>query len=323
MTPEALIVTSDFELCHMARIAVERLGIDADVAMRAEDAGDQLKNKKFDVVVVDCADIQDGCATLRAGRASRTNRSAVNVAIIPDLSCVKAVSDAGANFVLQRSSYEPEIAAILRSAYGLILRERGRYNRFPLGTRVQIRCGEYVTDAWILNISQGGLCISGAAHRFEGSTDLLFALEAERPPIQVTANAAWHRDGRVGFQFTNMKASSRSELNAWLSQQFTKQTSAFPALVNSVVSLPRDDFPQADVAPPTDSAALGGIRAIVTAIIRGAPVRARCSECKATITFGNTIGAPLDQERKLRDAFARHLDEKHSLKPPKSFTTSG
>jgi len=311
MTPEALIVTSDFELCHMARIAVERLGIDADVAMRAADAGPQLNSKKFDVVVVDCGDMQDGCATLRAGRASRTNRSAVNVAIIPDLSCVKAVSDAGANFVLQRSNYEPEIAAILRSAYGLILRERGRYNRFPLGTAVQLRCGDYVADAWIVNISQGGLCVSGTAHRFEAPVQLRFSLEADRPPMQATAVAAWHRDGRVGFQFTSMQTSGRSELNAWLSEQFSRQTNAFPAMANSVVTMRDDDFPSSDIASHTDSAASGGIRAIVTAIIRGGPVRARCSECKATITFGNTIGAPLDQERKLREAFARHLQEKH------------
>ena len=319
MTPEALIVTSDFELGHMARIAVERLGIGVDVAMRAADASKQLSSKKFDVVVVDCGDMQDGCATLRAGRASRTNRSAVNVAIIPDLSCVRAVSDAGANFVLQRSNYEPEIAAILRSAYGLILRERGRYNRFPVGTTVQIRCGEYVTDGCIVNISQGGLCIAGTAHRFEGPVQLRFALEAERPPMQATANAAWHRDGRVGFQFTNMPSSSRSELNEWLAQQFSQQTSTLPALVNSVIG-PREDVPAPDLAPQADPIGQRGIHAIVTAIIRGGPVRARCSQCKATITFGNTIGAPLDQERKLREAFAQHLREKHPAEERDSLT---
>jgi DNA-binding NarL/FixJ family response regulator len=149
MTPEALIVTNDFELGHMARIAVERLGIDAGAAMRAIDAGPQLSNKKFDVLVVDCSDMKEGCATLRAGRSSKTNHSSVNVAIVPDPSCVRAACDAGANFVLQRSNYEPEIVAILRAAYGLILRERGRYNRFPLGTSVQIRCGECLSEGWI------------------------------------------------------------------------------------------------------------------------------------------------------------------------------
>ena len=53
------------------------------------------------------------------------------------------------------------------------------------------------------------------------------------------------------------------------------------------------------------------IHPIVTAIIRGGPVRARCSSCQATITFGDTISAPLEQERKLRDAFLAHLRERH------------
>ena len=308
MTPEALIVTSDFELSHMARIAVERLGIDADIAIRAADAGKQLDQKKFDVVVVDCSNMQEGCAALRAGRASRTNRTAVNVAIISDPSDVKAVSDAGANFVLQRSSYEPEIAATLRSAYGLILRERGRYNRFPLGTGVKLRCGEITREAWIVNISQGGVCISGTPDRFEGPVQLRFSLESDRPPIVVTANPAWHRDGRVGFQFTGMPKASRVELDEWLTQQFTRQTQSFPAQANTIFGTPPEE-----ALPPerAEQEVPGKIRAIVTAIIRGGPVRARCSDCSATITFGNTIGAPLDQERKLREAFARHLKDKH------------
>jgi len=55
----------------------------------------------------------------------------------------------------------------------------------------------------------------------------------------------------------------------------------------------------------------GEIHPIVTAIIRGGPVRARCSSCQTTITFGDTINAPLEQERKLREAFVAHLHERH------------
>ena len=38
MTPEALILTSDFELSHMVRVAVERFGITAGVALGTPDA---------------------------------------------------------------------------------------------------------------------------------------------------------------------------------------------------------------------------------------------------------------------------------------------
>jgi hypothetical protein len=41
-------------------------------------------------------------------------------------------------------------------------------------------------------------------------------------------------------------------------------------------------------------------------------VRARCSGCQADIPLGPNIGDSIEQERKLRDAFTRHVQEKHA-----------
>ena len=310
MTPEALILTSDFELSHMVRVAVERFGITAGVALGASDALQHLERNKFDLLIVDCSDLDQGCAALRKMRLSRTHRSAVSIAIVGDRGHTKYVSDSGANFVVSHVNYEVEIMATLRSAYGLVLRERGRYNRFPSTSTVNIRLGALVADGRIRNISQGGLCISGIDSTMQGHVQLRFALEEGNIPISAGGRVAWQRDGLVGIEFVGMTKTSRSELEAWLAEQFEIQTKVRPKITLTTSNREENLIPieSARTAAIPNS---GEIRPIVTAIIRGGPVRARCSGCQATITFGNTISAPLEQERKLRDAFVAHLRERH------------
>lgn len=311
MTPEALILTSDFELSDMVRVAVERFGITAGVALRTSDALKHLEKNKFDLVIVDCSDLDQGCAALRKMRLNRTHRSAVSIAIIGDRGHTKYVSDSGADFVISHADYEVEIVSTLRSAYGLVLRERGRYNRFPSSSVVNVRLGALVADGRIRNISQGGLCISGIEHPLSGNVQLRFALENESVPIQGNGRVAWQRDGLIGIEFATMSKAGRAELEEWLSKQFEIQTKVRPQIAVSPNTrqekvVPIEDTRVATTAGPRE------IYPIVTAIIRGGPVRARCSSCQATITFGNTISAPLEQERKLRDAFLVHLHENHA-----------
>lgn len=310
MTPEALILTSDFELSHMVRVAVERFGITAGVALGEPDALRQIERNKFDLVIVDCSDLDQGCAALRKMRLNRTHRSAVSIAIVGDRGHTKYASDSGANFVISHTNYEVEIMATLRSAYGLVLRERGRYNRFPSTSTINLRLGAFVADGRIRNISQGGLCISGIDHPLQGSVQLRFALEDRSIPIQANGRVAWQRDGLVGVEFATMTKAGRAELEQWLAVQFEIQTKVRPKISFATLNSAPDDMVATESARSVIVNS-GEIHPIVTAIIRGGPVRARCSSCQATITFGNTIHSPLEQERKLRDAFAIHLHEKH------------
>lgn len=306
MTPEALIVTSDFELCHMVRLAVERFGISVAIALSSDEALKQLERNKFDLMIVDCSNLEQGCTVLRKTRLNSTHRSAVSVAMVIDREHTKYVCDSGANFVVSHAAYETEISATLRSAYGLVLRERGRYNRFPSDSSVALRCGDYIGEGKLLNISQGGVCVAAVSASLSGAIQLRFSLEAGSQPLQVNGNIAWQRDGRLGVQFTHMSRSSRSELDAWLAREFEAQSKAqFPA---APVSTREPEFQEARATVYGNNE---GLHPIVTAVIRGGPVRARCSGCQSTITFGNTIGAALEQERKLREAFIAHVKEKH------------
>jgi len=308
MTPEALILSSDSELSHMVRAAVERFGITAGIALGASDALKHLERNKFDLVIVDCSDLDQGCAALRKMRLSRTHRSAVSIAIIGDRGHTKYASDSGANFVVSHANYEVEIMGTLRSAYGLVLRERGRYNRFPSTSAVTVRMGALVAEGRIRNISQGGLCISGIRDSLQGQVQLEFALEERGVPVHASGRVAWQREGLFGIEFVSMTKASRSELEQWLAEQFEIQNKVRPR-----INLTNRDENIIPIESARTSAMhnAGEIHPIVTAIIRGGPVRARCSSCQTTITFGDTINAPLEQERKLREAFVAHLHERH------------
>jgi DNA-binding NarL/FixJ family response regulator len=309
MKPEALILSADRELSHVLRAAVERFGIVADATAENENDLGQLQTNKFDLVVVDCSDLERGCAALREVRQHQTHRSAVSIAIVKGQENVQRASDAGADYVVSHTNYEVEIAATLRSAYGLILRERGRYSRFPLVAKVQIRGESFSAEAWILNVSQGGLCLRGVNQSIRGNLKLRFSLEEDRAPIEVSASLVWQREGEVGLQFTSITKAGRTELEDWLAQQFEIQTLVRPpSRAHSLNGMTESSEPRSSPLPSS-----GDIRAVVTAIIRGGPVRARCSECRADIQFGGSVGDSIEQERKLREAFAAHVREKHRL----------
>ena len=310
MKPEALILTSNLELSDVIRTAVERFGIATGASVRGGDVLDELQKNKFDLVVVDCSNIEQGCAALREIRLSPTHRSAVSIAIVGEHGNREQVSQAGADFIVSHANYSVEIATTLRSAYGLILRERGRYSRFPLVAEVQVRCGSFSAEGWILNVSQGGVCIRGIDEPLTGSLDMRFAFDEGSPSVELTGNIVWQRDGLTGVQFTSMTKADRSELEGWLSRQFEIETLVRPPspsrLPIQIVEHPPASEPRTPAIPIP-----GGLHPIVTAIIRGGPVRARCSGCQADIPLGSNIGDSIEQERKLRDAFARHVQEKH------------
>lgn len=310
MRPEALILTSDLELSDKVRAAVERFGIATGMGLRTSDALADLEKNKFDLVVVDCSDLEQGCAALREMRLHQTHRSAVSIAIVGDPQNGKHASDAGADFVISHDNYQVEIAATLRSAYGLILRERGRYSRFPLISEINVRCGAFVADVWTLNVSQGGLCIRGIRQQLSGQLQLTFALEEGRTPIEVTGTPVWQRDDLLGVQFASMSKISRAELEDWLARQFEIQTLVRPP----VLSRPFTSIGAAESIEQHHGPAIpipGDIHPIVTAIIRGGPVKAKCSLCREELKLGSMIGDPLEQERKLREAFSLHVQERH------------
>ena len=312
MKPEALILTGDVELSQAIRAAVERFGIATGAGVKGGDVLEELQRNKFDLVVVDCSNIEQGCAALREIRLSPTHRSAVSIAIVGEHGSREQVSEAGADFIVSHANYPIEIATTLRSAYGLILRERGRYSRFPLVAEVHVRCGWYSTDAWILNVSQGGVCIRGVDQPLTGNLYMRFALEDGGPLLELSGSIVWQRDGLTGVQFTSMTKADRTELENWLSRQFEIQTLVRPPMPprRVVAQVPE---PRSSTEPRTPAVPIPGRpHPIITAIIRGGPVRARCSGCQADIPLGSNIGDSIEQERKLRDAFARHIQEKHA-----------
>lgn len=312
MKPEALILTGNVELSQAIRAAVERFGIATGAGVKGGDVLEELQRNKFDLVVVDCLNVEQGCAALREIRLSPTHRSAVSIAIVGEHGSREQVSEAGADFIVSHANYPVEIATTLRSAYGLILRERGRYSRFPLVAEVHVQCGEFSTDAWILNVSQGGVCIRGIEQPLSGGLHLRFAFEDTGRLVELTGNVVWQRDGLTGVQFTSMTKADRSELEGWLSRQFEIQTLVRPPIPSTRVAVMVAEHPPASEARTPAVHIPGGLHPIVTAIIRGGPVRARCSGCQADIVMGSSIGDSIEQERKLRDAFARHVHEKHA-----------
>ncbi len=52
---------------------------------------------------------------------------------------------------------------------------------------------------------------------------------------------------------------------------------------------------------------------IVTKTLDGRITEAKCSDCHEQLEMGNDVGSVAEQEEKMEDAFARHVQEKHSV----------
>src|SRR5436305_14036170 len=136
-----------------------------------------LAKNKYDAVIVDCDDLQDGYDLLSSLRNCPSNKSSIAFAITSGKTGAKTAYDAGATFVLGKPITSVGVSKAMRAASGLILRERHRYLRHPIRVSMcMMFYGEdHENEVRLLNVSEGGLAIStDVPRKVEGNVALRF-----------------------------------------------------------------------------------------------------------------------------------------------------
>src|SRR5438270_1892011 len=182
-----------------------------------------LARNKYDAVIVDCDDLQDGYDLLSSLRNCRSNRSSIAFAISSGKSGVKTAYDAGATFVLEKPITSVGLSKAVRAASGLILRERDRYRRHPIHvSSCMMFYGEDLeNEVHLLNVSEGGMAISTHVPRkVEGNVAFRFQLPQSKTAIVLRGRVAWSKDeSQFGIEFGQAVNVSRMQLNTWLARQ--------------------------------------------------------------------------------------------------------
>ncbi len=226
----ALLVSADPTTIQQFNHALQEFAISPDVCREVPAAIGLLHRRKFDAVIVD-VQVGEQCGLiLDEVRLSSSNRTAVTFAI--------SGSDAGSTafrkrskFVFERPLSAQSIRSTLKPAYGLILRERRRYFRYPVAIPVTIlRQSMPEVHCYSLNISEGGIAVSTLVPlSFGEEVQVQFAIPGHAVPFLVESTVCWWKTGHLGVRFVSFSQESKSALQDWLARKLEDMLPEFVA----------------------------------------------------------------------------------------------
>ncbi len=223
---KALIVSEDAMATRQLAEAMQELALSVEVCLKIGDALDRVSHSKLEVGVVDFAMGNQATLLLEQIRASDSNRTAITFAITGGSVETASALKAGSSFVLQRPLTPESIRHTLRAAYGLIVRERRRYFRYPISVpAAATRKGEPEVFGRTINISERGMALSTSTPLMPG-TELKIQCTLPNPHLDLTADCkvCWHNDqGHAGLLFLFLPANLGSELQSWLARKLEEQ----------------------------------------------------------------------------------------------------
>ena len=219
MALKSLTVSVDAESAATLAAVLKEMEIPPRVCNDLLEAAEQLAAQAFDVVVIDFNDEAAALQFTANIRKTSHNKTAQIVALIDARNNVRALFSAGCNFVL----YKPlslEIARdSLRSARGLMRREKRSSKRVRLNKKAAIAYASVENaSATLLDLSETGVRIqSEKAVPQTCRVYFQFTLPGQASVVNIVGEVVWQDSvGRVGLRFANVPQASRKVLSEWL-----------------------------------------------------------------------------------------------------------
>ena len=223
MSLQALVFCADEKVVRVLRRVLSELEIGMELCPDAESAIHKLTRRRFEAVIVDCADPRTASRVLRSALSAPCNKRAVAVAIVGAQTNLGSERDLGAHFVLHQPLSPERAKTSFRAVRALMKRERRRNARITVETPVtiQVNDGAGQLRAVSSDIGEGGIAVQ-LAHRPKnlGPVSLQFSLPGTQHKIECTGEVAWENPGRqVGLRFLNLTPAMRDDLNQWLASR--------------------------------------------------------------------------------------------------------
>jgi len=225
MNLDSLLISRDASLLGVLRPALEKVSVDVQVCAESLRSNDLLMKRKFDAVIIDCDDMQDGFDMLRTLRQSQSNAKSVAFAVVNGKTTTQDAFQSGANFVLQKPLTPLHAARCLNAALNFMVRERRRYYRHPLDMPLRVRTDSQELTATATNISEGGMAIRviGKLAK-DAKIHVRFTLPETSTSLDLTGSVAW-ADGtsHAGIRFVEVPQSSQYQLEKWLTDRLQEE----------------------------------------------------------------------------------------------------
>jgi DNA-binding response OmpR family regulator len=224
MDLDCLVLSRDPEVVRVLRPAMERLSINVQIPDVARSGHKILLSHKFDGVVIDCDDLEDGLGMLRDVRSAPSNHSSVAFAIVNKATSATQALKMGANFVLQKPIEAVNADRCFSAAIGLMMRERRRYFRVPVDMPVTLVFSEgEQMKSRATNLSEGGMAVELPVKFSSSIKKVQFTLPGTNNSVETRAELAW-ADGssKGGIKFVELPRVSKDHLERWLLQHIER-----------------------------------------------------------------------------------------------------
>jgi PilZ domain len=184
------------------------------------------RHNKLEVAVIDFSLGNQATLFLEQLRGSASNRTAVAFAITSSSVETAYALKAGSSFALERPLTFDSLRNTLQAAYGMIVRERRRYFRYPISVPAAVsKKGELEIFGETVNVSERGVAFSGSPPLVPGAeVTMQFTLTNPQLAIKAECKVCWTNDsGQSGLSFLFLASNLSSELQAWLARRLEEQ----------------------------------------------------------------------------------------------------
>jgi CheY-like chemotaxis protein len=237
MNLDSLLISQDAALLGVLRPALEKISVNVLVCAESQPGHSLLAKRKFDALIIDCDDLENGCDLLRALRQTQSNAQSVSFAVVNGKTTTQEAFQSGANFVLQKPLTAAHASRCFNAALNFMVRERRRYFRHPVDMplRISLPHTQELT-ATTTNVSEGGMAIRilGKLPK-DAQAQFRFTLPGANISLELKGEVAWaDGTGHVGIRFIEVPQSSQYQLEKWLTDRLQDE---IPARLKSYAAL--------------------------------------------------------------------------------------
>jgi len=222
----ALIVSEDAVATRQLGEALQELALSVEVRNKVSDAMDRVNHNKLEVAVIDFSLGNQATLFLEQLLGTASNRTAVAFAITSSSVETAYALKAGSSFALERPLTFDSLRNTLQAAYGMIVRERRRYFRYPISVPAAVsKKGELEIFGETVNVSERCVAFSGSTPLVPGAeVTMQFTLTNPQLAIKAECKVCWTNDsGQSGLSFLFLPSDLSSELQAWLARRLEEQ----------------------------------------------------------------------------------------------------
>lgn len=214
-----LVVCADPQPVQILDRILRDLGLDMVRCHDFSQAQQQLREQRFDAVIVDCNEESAAAALIIELRKHAISRTSLVVAMVDSQNNVREVFAHGANFILYKPIVPERAATSLRAARGLMRRERRRNQRVPVQGSASIAYSNIEdSKAALADLSEEGVAIhSERPVPPSCKVYFQFSLPGQVSTVRLSGEVMWQdATGRVGLRFADVPQASRRMLGEWL-----------------------------------------------------------------------------------------------------------